>query len=66
MIGKRVGISFGIGDSVSVQIARVDVDEHKVEFELVSHDPIHLGVRTKPRKTRASGGGRRRRRPRQR
>jgi ribonuclease R len=66
LIGKHVGISFGIGDSVSVQIARVDVDEHKVDFDLVSHDPIRLGAKTKPRKTRVSGGGRRRRRPRQR
>ena len=62
MIGEHVGISFGIGDSVSVQIARVDVYEQKVDFELLFHDPLRRRARNKPGKTKTSGAGRRRRR----
>ncbi len=62
LIGEHIGISFGIGDSVSVQIARVDVDEQKVDFELVFHDPLRRRARNKPGKTKTSGAGRRRRR----
>lgn len=35
LVGERSGKVFRIGDSVRVQIARVDLDERKIDFELV-------------------------------
>ncbi len=40
LVGERTGTSFGLGDLVSVQVARVDVDERKVDLELLTHSPI--------------------------
>jgi ribonuclease R len=40
LVGGRSRISYSLGDVVSVQIARVDVDERKVDFELVTHSPL--------------------------
>ncbi|HAK50481.1 MAG TPA: ribonuclease R [Gammaproteobacteria bacterium] len=62
LIGEHAGISFGIGDSVSVQIARVDVDEQKVDFELVSHDPLRRRSKRKSGRKKPGDRGRRRRR----
>ena len=41
--------SFGLGDVVTVQVARVDVDERKVDLELLTHSPI-TRKRSKKRK----------------
>ncbi|MGV0035309.1 MAG: ribonuclease R [Candidatus Azotimanducaceae bacterium WSBS_2022_MAG_OTU7] len=40
LFGERGNESFGLGDVVTVQVARVDVDERKVDLELLSHSPI--------------------------
>ncbi|MBD3648969.1 MAG: RNB domain-containing ribonuclease, partial [Pseudomonadales bacterium] len=40
LTGKRSRRAYGLGDSVRVQIARVNVDERKIDFELVSHSPL--------------------------
>ncbi len=40
LTGERSSTTFGMGDVVSVQVAGVDVDERKIDFELVSHSPI--------------------------
>ncbi len=48
LVGERSARVYGLGDAVSVQIARVDVDERKVDFELVTHSP--LGGRKQPGK----------------
>jgi ribonuclease R len=37
LVGEHGGLSFGIGDDVTVQIARVSVDEQKIDFDLISH-----------------------------
>ncbi|MFP8966369.1 ribonuclease R [Pokkaliibacter sp. CJK22405] len=34
--GERTGQSFRLGDSVRVRVSRVDLDERKIDFELVS------------------------------
>lgn len=40
LTGERTKRVYGMGDSVSVQVARVNVDERKVDFELVTHSPL--------------------------
>ncbi|BBL71667.1 ribonuclease R [Methylogaea oryzae] len=47
--GERSGLSYRLGDTVSVIVARVDLDEKKVDFEM---------VQVKPQKA-AAGEGRR-------
>ncbi len=51
LVGERSARVYGLGDSVSVQIARVDVDERKIDFELVTHTP--LGGRSNPSKRKS-------------
>jgi ribonuclease R len=41
LVGERTGTTFSLADSVSVQITRADVDERKIDLELVSHEPIN-------------------------
>lgn len=47
--GERTGEVYGMGDLVEAQIVRVNVDERKIDFELVSHQSI--GNRAKRTKT---------------
>ena len=35
LIGKHSGLKFAIGDTVQVQLVRVNVDEAKIDFELI-------------------------------
>ncbi len=46
--GERTGTNFRLGDSVRVKVARVDLDEKKIDFELVQKE----GTASKPRKKR--------------
>lgn len=55
LIGERTARVYGLGDAVTVQIARVDVDERKVDFELVTHSP--LGGRRAPTKRKTGKTG---------
>jgi ribonuclease R len=52
LAGERSGTTYGMGDIVEAQIVRVNVDERKVDFELVSHTP--LGTRKPARKKKAT------------
>ncbi len=54
LVGERTGVTYGMGDTVSVQVARVNVTERKMDFELISHEP--LISRRKPHKNVAKGG----------
>jgi ribonuclease R len=56
LVGEKSGLSFGIGDNVSVQVARVSVDERKIDFELVSHDPITRGRAGTAKGSRSDSG----------
>jgi ribonuclease R len=38
LIGERTSQVFRLGDQVTVQVARVDLDERKVDLELVAHE----------------------------
>jgi ribonuclease R len=49
LFGERGNESFGLGDVVTVKVAGVDVDERKVDLELLSHSPI-ARQRSKKRK----------------
>ena len=69
LVAEKSGAAFGLGDMVTVQVARVDVDERKVDLELLTHTPIRRKKRVarKRRKQAVSrnsgsrGPGRRRR-----
>lgn len=37
--GERSGIAYRLGDGVTVQVARVDLDERKIDFDLVDDKP---------------------------
>ena len=39
-----------MGDVVTVQVARVDVDERKIDLELLSHAPIRRSRKPKGRR----------------
>ncbi len=47
LVGERTRQVFGMGDLVSVQVARVDVEERRIDLELLSHSPIK---RAKPKR----------------
>jgi len=46
--GERTGINYRLGDSVKVKVARVDLDEKKIDFELAQKQV----ARDKPKKRR--------------
>ena len=50
LIGERSGRSFQLGGHVRVQVARVDLDDKKIDLELVDAEPAG-------RKRRAGSGG---------
>jgi len=47
--GERTGINYRLGDSVTVRVARVDLDEKKIDFELAQKQ---AAMDTKPKKRR--------------
>ncbi|GHC22809.1 ribonuclease R [Aidingimonas halophila] len=65
--GERSGMSYRLGDGVTVQVARVDLDERKIDFDLVDAKPRHrrpprrrkteqAGAEPTTRKSTSSGG----------
>lgn len=52
--GDRTGYKFGLGDLVTVQVARVDLEEGKIDFELVSHQGISRRKRPSKTKTKTA------------
>ena len=48
LIGERSGRSFQLGGSVRVQVARVDLDDRKIDLEMISDKPVSKqGAKTK-------------------
>jgi ribonuclease R len=41
LLGERSGQTYQIGDPVEIRVARVDLDERKIDFELLS--PVATG-----------------------
>ncbi len=61
--GERSGRSFRLGDSLSVRVARVDLDERKIDFELAGSAPAGRKKRqsgSEPPKSEARTGRKRR------
>ncbi|MFT5710609.1 MAG: ribonuclease R [Halioglobus sp.] len=54
LTGERSGRSFKLGGSVQVQVARVDLDDKKIDLELVDGD---ASDNSKPAKGKAKGKG---------
>ncbi|MFT7221879.1 MAG: ribonuclease R, partial [Candidatus Azotimanducaceae bacterium] len=63
LIGEKTSETFGLGDMVTVQVARVDVDERKVDLELLTHSPIRRHKKPKqsdrPDKKKSGAGKKR-------
>lgn len=36
LLGERTGVRFRLGDTVKIRVARVDLDEKKIDFDLIS------------------------------
>ncbi|SFH91118.1 ribonuclease R [Modicisalibacter xianhensis] len=53
--GERGGISYRLGDGVTVQVARVDLDERKIDFDLVGEMPRKQRQPRKPKAGFESG-----------
>jgi len=53
LVGERSGRSFQLGGKVQVQVARVDLDDKKIDLELVDASP---SPKTKAGRTGAKGG----------
>src|SRR5690606_22412736 len=51
LIGERSGRSYQLGDTVIVRVARVDLDERKIDLELIAS-----ATRTEKRARKAGGG----------
>ncbi len=43
LTGERSGRSFRLGDQVRVQVARVDLDDRKIDFEMAKDQPVSGG-----------------------
>jgi len=52
LAGERTGTSYALGDAVSVEVLRVDVDEAKIDFALAGPDDAPVGRRKSRRRGR--------------
>jgi len=52
LLGEKTGIRYRLGDSVMVKVARVDLDEKKIDFELVHNRPALSKLKKKRRKSK--------------
>jgi ribonuclease R len=50
--GERTGHSFGLGDTLKVRISRVDVEEARVDLQLVDEPPSDTSKRPARQKAR--------------
>ena len=50
LTGERTGVSYRLGDTVKVRVSRVDVDERKIDFELI-------GAKGGKKQSRSNGKG---------
>ncbi len=53
LLGERTGIRYRLGDKVKIKVARVDLDEKKIDFDLISQNkPKRAGKPAKSSKTK--------------
>lgn len=57
LTGERTGRSFQLGGRVKVQVARVDLDDRKIDLELVGAKPPEKAKGAKGKKPRSKGAG---------
>lgn len=50
LLGEKTGIRYRLGDSATVKVVRVDLDEKKIDFELVHNRPALSKPKRKRRK----------------
>jgi len=55
MIGERSGTSYSLGDSVVVEVAKINLEERKVDLLLVSAEPKRRTRRRSEKKSAAKG-----------
>ena len=51
--GERSGVAYRLGDGVTVRVARVDLDDRKIDFDLADATPRHHRT---PRSHKPGGG----------
>jgi ribonuclease R len=61
MVGERTGASFGLGEAVTVRVMRVDIEQAKIDFELVQETAKASGAASSDRGKRRKRTGRKRR-----
>ena len=74
LVGERAGRVFRLGDSIRIQVVRVDLDERKIDFEMASDQPkatdannsraVREKLLSEARKAEAADRGGKRRAPR--
>ncbi len=57
LVGERSGRSYRLGGRVRVQVARVDLDDKKIDLELIDAPSANKAKASKPRKRKAEGSG---------
>jgi ribonuclease R len=61
MVGERTGASYGLGEAVTVRVMRVDIEQAKIDFELVQETPKVSAAASSDRGKRRKRTGRKRR-----
>lgn len=54
--GEHSGTTYRLGDSVMVKVARVDLDERKIDLQLLDSAGVSVGADNKPRSAGKPGG----------
>ena len=62
LVGERTGQTFRLGDAIQVKVVRVDLDEKKIDFELVSSKRSSKKTKTSLKASNKNNPGKRRRR----
>ncbi len=56
LVGERTRRTFQLGDSAQVSVARVDLDERKIDLEMVGHDQTSSPRKGRKGSTKGAGG----------
>ncbi len=54
LISERTGAQFQLGDKVTIRVARVDLDERKIDFELMNKPKSKAAIFSKPKPRKKS------------
>jgi ribonuclease R len=56
LVGERTRTVYGLGDRLKIRVARVDLDERKIDFELADGENNHTSRRTRNNSGKANTG----------